>query len=55
MIKYSNEKPAITITSNQFDDNLEIQIKDNGIGMSPSVKEKIFLSSTEKKWVIFMM
>ena len=54
-IKYSHEKPAITISSNQFDDNLEIQIKDNGIGMSPSVKEKIFLNFTEKKWVMFMM
>ena len=41
-IKYSHENPVITISSNQIHDNLEIQIKDNGIGMSPSVKEKIF-------------
>ena len=54
-IKYSHEKPVITISSNQIDDNLEIQIKDNGIGMSSSVKKKYFLNFTEKKWVMFMM
>ena len=48
-IKYSHEKPAITISSNQIDDNLEIQIKDNGIGMSPSVREKIFFKFYREK------
>ena len=48
-IKYSHEKPVITISSNQIHDNLEIQIKDNGIGMSSSVKEKIFFKFYREK------
>jgi signal transduction histidine kinase len=43
-IKFHTEKsPEITITSVRKNGNYEIMVKDNGIGIDPQYKEKIFL------------
>lgn len=35
-------KPTITVSSRRLDDHLEVKIRDNGEGMPPAVKEKLF-------------
>jgi len=41
-IKYNNNAPQINIFTENRNDKIYIEIKDNGIGMSKSVKSKIF-------------
>ena len=48
-IKYSRNSPEIKIHSLNKNNKLEISISDNGIGMSPAVKEKIFFKFYREK------
>ena len=48
-IKYSRDNPEIKIHSLNKNNKLEISISDNGIGMSPAVKEKIFFKFYREK------
>lgn len=41
-IKFTNDYGKIKIISKKLDDKLEITVKDNGIGMSAGVKERLF-------------
>ena len=41
-IKYSNREPQVRILTFNKDNNFVIKIKDNGIGMSPSIQRKVF-------------
>ena len=41
-IKYNNDAPQINIITENRNDKIIVEIKDNGIGMSNSVKSKIF-------------
>ncbi|HOK26485.1 MAG TPA: HAMP domain-containing sensor histidine kinase [Bacteroidales bacterium] len=41
-IKYSPEKPDITVVTKNVDGGIEISVADKGIGMSKSVQSKIF-------------
>lgn len=41
-IKYTPHKGSIIITAEQFEDMVEISIKDTGIGMSKDISEKLF-------------
>lgn len=41
-IKYSKETPKIEVTTSQINENILIEIKDNGLGMSKQVLKKIF-------------
>ena len=41
-IKYSKDKPVITIESRNDESSMEISIKDNGIGIKKNNLDKIF-------------
>lgn len=41
-IKYSNDKPKIEISTENFKDLIVIKVKDNGIGMSKTAQKQIF-------------
>ena len=41
-IQYNIRRPKITITISNTEDSVKVAIKDNGIGMSPDVLEKVF-------------
>lgn len=41
-VKYSNDNSEILININSYDDNIEISVKDNGIGISPDRVDSIF-------------
>jgi PAS domain S-box-containing protein len=41
-IKFSIEKPIVTISLEQLDDSITIAVKDNGIGIEDKFKHKIF-------------
>jgi len=41
-VKYSPEKPEITVVTKNVDGGIEISVADRGIGMSKSVQSKIF-------------
>lgn len=41
-IRYSYEKSAVEITAEEKNDFLQIKVKDNGMGISPQYKNKIF-------------
>jgi two-component system phosphate regulon sensor histidine kinase PhoR len=41
-IKYSKSKPEITITTKNTDDGIEVDIADNGIGMTREAQKKVF-------------
>ena len=40
--KYCNQKPLITIRTKNINQQLWIEIKDNGIGITPHAQKKIF-------------
>jgi two-component system CheB/CheR fusion protein len=54
-IKHSNPGGKITVSSKRKDDKIIVEIKDNGIGMSKEIQEKLFtpqmnvLASARKK------
>ncbi len=41
-LKYSKENPEINVAINEFSNYVEITVKDNGIGIAPAYKNKIF-------------
>lgn len=41
-IKYSPDKPEILVSTNSTDDNIEISVKDNGIGIGSSAQSQVF-------------
>lgn len=41
-IKYSNKKPVIKIDVNEIDNKVNILVADNGIGIAPAYREKVF-------------
>ncbi len=41
-IKHSNKGGKITITAKRKEDKMIVEIKDNGIGMSKEIQEKLF-------------
>ena len=41
-IKYSNREPCVRILTFNHDKNFVLKIKDNGIGMSPTIQRKVF-------------
>ena len=41
-IKYSNREPQVSILTFNKDNNFVLKIKDNGIGMSPTIQRKVF-------------
>ena len=41
-IKYSNREPQVSILTFNQEENFVLKIKDNGIGMSPSIQRKVF-------------
>lgn len=41
-VKYSNDNSEILININSYDDNIEISVKDNGIGIAPDRVDSIF-------------
>ncbi len=41
-VKFTQRKGKISIFSNETDKNIQISIKDNGIGISPEKQEKLF-------------
>ena len=41
-IKYSKQEPQVSILTYNQDENFVLKIKDNGIGMSPTIQRKVF-------------
>ena len=41
-VKYSKSKPSIIISTRNIDDNIEICIQDNGIGMDKNTQKMVF-------------
>ena len=41
-IKYSPEKPEISISTSPYKDGIEISVRDNGIGISDEAHKQIF-------------
>ena len=41
-LKYSPANPAITISLSENKEEIELRIKDNGIGIAPEYKKKVF-------------
>jgi len=41
-IKYSKQKPEITISTKNFGEQIKISVKDNGIGIKPEDQKQVF-------------
>jgi len=41
-IPLNDYQPAVTVSTRKLDNEIEISVKDNGVGISDKVKDKIF-------------
>ena len=41
-VKYSKSKPSIVVSTRNIDDNIEICVQDNGIGMDKNTQKMVF-------------